>query len=96
MQYNFYSNSSHGWLEVSMTELFRLKIAGEITPFSFRYEDTAWLEEDDDMSRFLAAKAALNEPVQLINCNGKPQVPPYTLSEEEQAAASTTTLSIKP
>lgn len=84
MQYIFYSNPSHGWLEVSMEELFRLGIAGNITPFSYRYENTAWLEEDDDMSCFLAAKAALNEPVQFIKRDGKPQVPSYTLTDEEQ------------
>ena len=57
--YTRFSDPSHGWLAVPMDELHRLGIAEAITGWSYRHGDTAYLEEDFDMSLFLDAKNKL-------------------------------------
>ena len=57
-------DASHGWLRVRAWHLTRLGIAQQISPYS--YEDRqgyAYLEEDCDAPRFLAAAEAAGEPV---------------------------------
>lgn len=56
---NYYQDPGHGWVRVSMGLLHGLKIAEDISPYSYRRESYAYLEEDCDLSRLLtAAKAA--------------------------------------
>lgn len=62
-RYTRYSDPAHGWLAVPMAELHRLGIADDISGFSARDGDTAYLEEDCDMGIFLAAKSRLGEAV---------------------------------
>lgn len=57
--YPFFSDPGHGWLKVPMNDVRALGIAGEISHYSYRDGDNAYLEEDCDLSRFMhAAKAA--------------------------------------
>jgi hypothetical protein len=55
-RYTFYEDPGHGWLEVPMAELEELGIAGLITSCSYMDGDKAYLEEDCDLSTFMAAK----------------------------------------
>lgn len=66
-KYTFFTDPGHGWLAVPMDELRRLGIAEEISGFSYRNGDTAYLEEDDDYGRFVLAKKALGEPIDMID-----------------------------
>lgn len=61
MKYTFTADAGHGWLRVSMVELYLLDIHEKITPYSYRKRDYAYLEEDCDVHTFLTAKVR-NEP----------------------------------
>lgn len=65
--YRFISDPGHGWLEVPEDEIARLKIEKEISPFSYRYQGTVYLEEDCDFSVFMRAKEKLGEEVQVLH-----------------------------
>lgn len=58
MKYRLLEDPGHAWLEVPVTELERLGIAGDISSFSYLSSDgkTAYLEEDCDLSTFCRAK----------------------------------------
>jgi hypothetical protein len=56
MAYTFYEDPGHGWLEVPMIELREMRIDHMISPCSYRDGGKAYLEEDCDLSIFLAAK----------------------------------------
>lgn len=66
MKYRFIADPGHGWLEVSTEELEHLKIANDISPYSYRYGGKAYLEEDCDLSVFLKAKKEAGEEVELL------------------------------
>jgi len=55
---NFYSDPSHGWLEVKRADLIALGIEDQISRFSYEQGARVYLEEDNDMSRFMEAAAA--------------------------------------
>jgi len=65
MRYVYEQDPGHGWLEVPLSELSRLGIAGSISAYSYRNGAFAYLEEDLDMRVFLAAKQAVGEPVEV-------------------------------
>lgn len=54
----YYQDPGHGWARVSIGLLHGLKIAHEISPYSYRRGNYAYLEEDCDLSRLQAAAAA--------------------------------------
>ena len=54
----YYQDPGHGWVRVSIGLLHGLKIAQDISPFSYRRESYAYLEEDCDLARLMAACAA--------------------------------------
>lgn len=55
----FYTDPSHGWLEVTRADLDALDIAHQISRYSYERADRVYLEEDLDAARYLdAAKAA--------------------------------------
>ena len=62
--YNFYSDSGHGWAKVPRWVLDELRIAEEITPYSYQRGGDAYLEEDCDLGTFCRAyeKANGNTP----------------------------------
>ena len=55
---NYYQDPGHGWVRVSMGLLHGLKIAEDISSYSYRRNDYAYLEEDCDLSRLIAAAQA--------------------------------------
>ena len=61
----YYQDPGHGWVRVSVGLLHGLKIAHLITPYSYRRDDYAYLEEDCDLSRLLAAAAAAGITIKL-------------------------------
>ncbi len=56
MTYKFFSDAGHGWIKVSIKELEKLKIADKITVCSYMRKESAYLEEDCDLSVFFRAK----------------------------------------
>ena len=64
MKYNLYEDPGHGWLRVTRQELQKLGIIDKISKYSYQKGDYVYLEEDCDMSIFLEAKEARNEPVE--------------------------------
>lgn len=61
----YYQDPAHGWARVSIGLLHGLKIAHEITPFSYRRGSYAYLEEDLDLSRLLQAAQAAGITIKL-------------------------------
>jgi len=53
--YTFYSDSSHGWLEVPIHEIEKLGIKNNISNFSYINNNLAYLEEDCDAGVFIKA-----------------------------------------
>jgi hypothetical protein len=53
MKIRFICDPSHGWGEVPISLIDELGIGGEISPYSYRKGDKAYLEEDCDLSLFL-------------------------------------------
>lgn len=72
--YTYHTDAEHGWLEVSMDELRKLNIHDTISQFSYRKDNTAYLEEDCDMTHFLNTKRSLDEPVEIfeVHVNASP------------------------
>jgi hypothetical protein len=56
--YDFYSDPSHGWLKVSITEVARLGIANKISTCSYKMGSHLYLEEDCDARLFVESQAA--------------------------------------
>lgn len=61
--YTKYEDPGHGWLCVGKRELYALYIAHKISPYSFMNDKYAFLEEDNDMPLFIAAKKAKGKPI---------------------------------
>ena len=66
MQYKYFQDPGHGWIEVSIAELRRLKIDGQISPYSYRNGHFAYLEEDCDASAWAQAKRAAEEDYDIV------------------------------
>ena len=52
--FNFHNDAGHGWLAVKIDLLDHLGLVDRITNFSFIKGKTAYLEEDCDVSLFIA------------------------------------------
>lgn len=50
-KYTFHSDSGHGWLQVPVKDVIESGI--EVSDYSYRLNDTAYLEEDSDAGKFL-------------------------------------------
>lgn len=61
--YKYHEDPGHGWIEVPITELRRLKIADRISPYSYRDGGIAYLEEDCDASVWVNAKTEAGEDI---------------------------------
>ena len=84
--YTFHTDPGHGWIQVEMSELERLNIAGDISHYSYRRGSTAFLEEDCDATRFHNAKLAAGENYTAtdLNVNHSHKIRsyrPYTVPE---------------
>jgi hypothetical protein len=53
MELNFFSDPSHGWLEVDLDLLAKYGIKHEISEYSYIRGDKAYLEEDLDAGTFM-------------------------------------------
>jgi hypothetical protein len=53
--YNVYSDSGHAWAKVKYTEIVKLGIQHNISPYSYTRGDNVYLEEDCDLSIFVEA-----------------------------------------
>jgi len=51
----FISDPAHGWVKVPMSVLKELGIESDITSYSYRKGDIAYLEEDVDAMKFIDA-----------------------------------------
>ena len=58
--YQFFSDSGHGWLKVTRTELQRLKIIDKISSCSYQKNGIVFLEEDGDCTLFVNAKKSID------------------------------------
>jgi hypothetical protein len=54
-KFPLYVDPGHAWVKVPMTLLVSLQIANNITRFSYRKNDHAYLEEDCDLATFVRA-----------------------------------------
>jgi len=63
--YVFHTDPGHGWLAVKRKELKELGIEKEISSYSYQRGKTVYLEEDADAQRFLAAKKAKGDKVDI-------------------------------
>lgn len=61
--YVFHNDPGHGWLAVKRKELESLGLLDTISSYSYTKGATVYLEEDCDMSAFISAKKAVDEPV---------------------------------
>jgi len=76
---NYYQDPGHGWARVPMRVLHALKIVGDISPYSYRRNDYAYLEEDCDLSRLMTAAQAAGIVIRLkeFNCNKQSKIRSY-------------------
>ena len=49
------SDPGHGWAKVKRSELVKLGIIGEISYYSYQRGEYVYLEEDCDLSKYIAA-----------------------------------------
>ncbi len=59
---SFHIRSRPGWLHVKRKELEALGILDIISSYSYQRGGMVYLEEDDDATKFLRAKKAINQP----------------------------------
>lgn len=62
--YVFHTDAGHGWLAVKRSELVRLGILDQISPYSYQRGDTVYLEEDCDAGTFCKAKEEKGEKIE--------------------------------
>ena len=55
MQFKFFEDPGHGWMEVPVQLIALLGIRDRISAYSYRKGDMAYLEEDCDLSEFMEA-----------------------------------------
>ena len=55
MVFNFHSDAGHGWLAVKLCLVRELGLIGQISQYSYIQGSSAYLEEDCDAIRFVAA-----------------------------------------
>ena len=65
MKLNYYQDPGHGWIKAPKSLLQRLGIAGDISAYSYMRGDCAYLEEDCDAERLLAAAGRAGLVIQL-------------------------------
>lgn len=63
--YIFHADPGHAWLQVELSEVYRLGLAQTISGYSYVNGTDAYLEEDCDASAFLEAKRARGEVYEL-------------------------------
>ena len=67
MKYEFHSDPGHGWMKVTVAEVERLGIGGQISSYSYVNDGFLYLEEDCDMGLFCETKERLGEKFGFID-----------------------------
>lgn len=77
MELTFYSDSGHGWLEVPVQHVKRLRV--KVSRFSYKHDGMAYLEEDQDAGVFLAAldKAGESYKIHEVSIDGEAVIRTY-------------------
>jgi hypothetical protein len=75
----YYQDPGHGWVRVSVGLLHGLKIAEDISPYSYRRDDYAYLEEDCDLGRLYQAadKAGITIKLRQFHTNKRSKIRSY-------------------
>lgn len=58
LEINFMADPSHGWGEIPLDLIQELGISGQISRYSYRRGDNAYLEEDCDLTLFMQSAEA--------------------------------------
>lgn len=66
MQYRFFQDPGHGWLEVPRGELDALNLSSRVSQYSYQNDGNVYLEEDCDAPLFFAEKARRDERVDVV------------------------------
>ena len=61
--FNFYEDPGHGWLRVPLKLLSQLNIADQISHYSYKRGDYAYLEEDCDFTVFHKAMKDIGKEI---------------------------------
>jgi hypothetical protein len=69
MEFTFYSDPGHGWLQVPHKIIDDLGISSKITHYSYRDQECAYLEEDCDLSLFMQEAKANGLAITFIERN---------------------------
>ena len=80
---NNYNDPGHGWLKVKISLLRKLEIADKITNYSYMRNNYAYLEEDQDVSLFIATMEKNNIPYSIkgFNTNNRSKIRSYSRYE---------------
>jgi hypothetical protein len=87
----YYQDPGHGWVRVSVGLLHGLKIADDISSYSYRRDDYAYLEEDCDLGRLYQAadKAGITIKLREYWTNKRSKIRSYkNYKSPAQAAAA--------
>jgi hypothetical protein len=55
MTLNYYQDPSHGWVKIKRDKLIKLHIEHLISSYSYQYDDSIYLEEDNDLATLYKA-----------------------------------------
>jgi len=77
--FNLYADPGHAWLSVKKQFLVELGIDSTVTGYSYQRGDTAYLEEDCDLSVFLAAlkKVGIEADIRSHHTNRRSKIRSY-------------------
>jgi len=83
MNFVFHTDPGHGWVEVPFQMLQLLGITEEITRYSYRQDQTCYLEEDQDAETFVKAIQSRDGPAvefqdRYLEDSFVRTLPPYT------------------
>lgn len=85
----YHQDPGHGWLQVPLTLLRRLKVTGEISPYSYMDGRHGYLEEDCDYGVFIRAAQAAGLNYRIIdrhddNCSPIRDMDPFRVATPKQ------------
>ena len=63
--YTLYNDPGHAWLKVPYADLVKLGIERAISPYSYMYGQSAYLEEDRDLSLFIIAMRKTGKEIKI-------------------------------
>ena len=64
---HFHADPAHGWAEIPLDLIQELGISGQISRYSYRRGDNAYLEEDCDLSLFMQGAEAKGWTIKFID-----------------------------